>query len=128
MTETLDVTPADEYERRLEWVHAVAREGVRRWAIRSLLAQAAIPALMSIGCVCSLSVSSEGRTSLDAIWYLVLLFSSLAAVFAFASAVAAAILLVRDWSKLNWKTKLLGIAPWLAVSTVCLLILAAFVS
>lgn len=128
MTEQLNVTPADEYERRLEWVHAVAREGVRRWAVRSLLAQASIPALTSVGCVCSLTLPSTTRTGLEAIWYLVLLFSSLAAMFAIASAVGAAILLVRDWSKLNWKTKALGLAPWLSISTICLLMLAAFVA
>jgi hypothetical protein len=126
MTEA--VTPADEYERRLEWVHAVAREGVRRWAVRSLLAQAAIPALLSVGCVCSLSLPSTMGTGLEAIWYLVLLFTALAAVFALCSSIGAAVLLVRDWSKLTWKTKLLGIAPWLSVSTICLLLMMALLA
>ena len=127
MTETLDVTPADEYERRLEWVHAVAREGVRRWAVRSLLAQAAIPAMLSVGCVCSLSVPSTMRTGLESIWYLIVWCSGLAAVFAFASAVGAAFLLIRDWSKLTWRTRILGLGPWLSISTICLLMLMAVV-
>lgn len=128
MTETIDVTPADEYERRLEWVHAVAREGVRRWAVRSLLAQASIPAMLSIGCVFSLSLPSGMNTGLEAVWYLIVWCSGLAAVFGLASAVGAVVLLIRDWSKLNWKTKVLGFAPWLSISTVCLLLMLGIVA